>query len=143
MKITYIISDIDKALAFEWIAEELNRNKFPISFVLLNPGASALENFLKEKNIPVTAIVCRGKKDWPSALIKTIRALKQQRPDAVHCHLLQANIIGLLAAKMVGIKKESIPVIILRFTMCTIKKEYYGISGVTKWLPMLLQLVVW
>lgn len=106
MNVTYIISDIDKALAFEWIAEELNQDKFNLSFILLNPGASVLENFLKEKNIPVTAVTCRGKKDWPSALIKTIKALIQQKPDVVHCHLLQANIIGLLAAKMVRVKKR-------------------------------------
>ena len=106
MKVVYIISDIDKALAFEWIAEELNGDNFNLSFILLNPGESALENFLRQKSISVTTIICRGKKDWPSALIKTIRVLKQQRPDVVHCHLLQANIIGLLAAKITGVKKR-------------------------------------
>jgi hypothetical protein len=106
VNVTYIISDIDKALAFEWIAEELNRDKFSLSFILLNPGASVLENFLRQKSISVTTIICRGKKDWPFALIKTIKALRQQKPDVVHCHLLQANIIGLLAAKITGVKKR-------------------------------------
>ena len=106
MKVVHILSDIDKALAFEWIAEELDQQKFNLSFILLNPGPSALENFLKKKNIPVITITCRGKKDWPSALLKTVRALKQQRPDTVHCHLLQANIIGLAAAILAGVKKR-------------------------------------
>jgi glycosyltransferase involved in cell wall biosynthesis len=106
LKITYIISDIDKALAFEWLAQELDQNKFNLSFILLNPGPSVLESFLEKKNIPVTTIICSGKGDWPSALLKTIRLLKKQKPDVVHCHLLQANIIGLLAAKMACVKKR-------------------------------------
>jgi glycosyltransferase involved in cell wall biosynthesis len=106
MKLVYIVSDIDKALAFEWIAEELDQQKFDLSFILLNPGTSVLENFLRYKNIPVITINCRGKKDWPVALGKMVKVLKQQKPDVVHCHLLQANIIGLLAAKLTGIKKR-------------------------------------
>jgi glycosyltransferase involved in cell wall biosynthesis len=106
VKVVYIISDIDKALAFEWIAQELDHPKFELNFILLNPGSSVLESFLRQKKIPVTTITCRGKKDWLSAVIKTVRVLKQQRPDVVHCHLLQANIIGLFAAKLAGIKKR-------------------------------------
>jgi glycosyltransferase involved in cell wall biosynthesis len=98
--VTYIISDIGKALAFEWIADSLDGRKYQLSFILLNPGPSPLEEFLKERNIPVHRVICRGKKDWPSALLQVSRLLKQIRPDVVHCHLLQANIIGLSAAKL-------------------------------------------
>ena len=140
MKVVYIISDIDKALAFEWIVEELNSQKFELSFILLNPGPSMLENFLRQKNIPVITITCRGKKDWPSALIKTVRVLKQQRPDVVHCHLMQANIIGLLAAKLTGIKKRIYTRHHSSLHHVYHKKEYYGTSGATVWLHILLLL---
>ncbi len=40
--ITYIVSNIDKALTFEWVAEFLDTSRFSLSFILLNPGDSAL-----------------------------------------------------------------------------------------------------
>jgi glycosyltransferase involved in cell wall biosynthesis len=106
VKVTYIISDIDKALAFEWISAYINRNQFELSFILLNPGASHLEEHLKASGGTVYRVMCRGKNDWPSAIIKTYSLLKQIKPDIVHCHLIQANIIGLLSAKLAGIEKR-------------------------------------
>lgn len=106
IKVVYIISDIDKALAFEWIAEHLDRNRFELSFLILNPGPSTLEMFLRERNIPVQTILFKGKKDWPSALFKTYQYLSKEKPHIVHCHLIKANIIGLVAAKLGGIKKR-------------------------------------
>ncbi len=102
--VTYIISDIGKALAFEWIAESIDTQKFRLSFILLNPGPSVLEDFLREKGIPVQTVICRSKKDWPKAFVQVSRLLKKWRPAVVHCHLLQANIIGLTAARLRGIK---------------------------------------
>jgi hypothetical protein len=63
-KIVYIISDIDKSLAFEWLATGIDKEQFDLSFILLNPGASHLEEFLIQQNIPVRSLRCRGKKDW-------------------------------------------------------------------------------
>jgi glycosyltransferase involved in cell wall biosynthesis len=106
IKVTYIISDINKALAFEWVAEYLDKQKFTISFILLNPGGSVLEEHLINQSYTVYGVCCRGKKDWPSAIGKTYRLLKKIKPDVIHCHLLQANIIGLTAAKLAGIKRR-------------------------------------
>ena len=106
MKITYIISDINKALAFEWVAQYFDKNKFQLSFILLNPGNSQLEYFLQKQGIEVHQVTCRGKIDWLRATWQTQKLLKKINPDAVHCHLLQANIIGLTAARLVGIKKR-------------------------------------
>tara|TARA_R110000850_G_scaffold20864_6_gene61821 strand:+ start:1932 stop:3047 length:1116 start_codon:yes stop_codon:yes gene_type:complete len=105
-KIVYIISSIYKALAFEWIAEQLNKEKFELSFILLNSGNSELENFLLGKGISVNRIQLNGKKSWPSAFFKIVSYLKKHKPDIIHCHLLDASILGLLAGKLVGIKKR-------------------------------------
>jgi len=105
-KVTYIISDIDKALAFEWIAKYIDKKKFTLSFILLNPGPSYLHRFLQDRNFEVYTIICRSKRDWPSAIVKTRRLLRNIRPQAVHCHLLQANMVGLLAARLAGVKKR-------------------------------------
>lgn len=107
IKVVYIISDIDKALAFEWIAMGLSKEKFELSFLLLTAQKSSiLQTFLEQNNFTVRSIVCAGKKDWPLAWLSIIKYLKRWKPDLVHCHLLQANILGLTAAKVLGIPKR-------------------------------------
>lgn len=105
MFICYIISDIDKALAFEWTATTLKKNH-DIRFILMNSGGSALESFLKQSGIPVVRIICRGKKDWPLAWYQLQRQLRKWKPQVVHCHLLQASILGLSAAWCTSISKR-------------------------------------
>lgn len=106
-KVTYIISDIEKALAFEWIAETLNSEKFEISFILLNrKQGSYLENWLKARQIPVFFVHYESKKQLFSAFWKVRKILKKIGTQVVHCHLFTASLLGLLAAKSLGIKKR-------------------------------------
>jgi glycosyltransferase involved in cell wall biosynthesis len=105
-KITYIISNIDKALAFEWIATHLNKKKFDLRFILLNPGNSALEMFLEKEKIPVKRITYKGKKTLPAALFNTYVHLKKNKPDLVHAHLFDASLIGLSAAWLAGVPQR-------------------------------------
>jgi glycosyltransferase involved in cell wall biosynthesis len=100
--VVYIISDIDKALAFEWISESLPTKGWIVSFILLNPADSNLERHLCEKNLTVHRITCKGKRDWMFAMLKTIKILRKCNPDIVHAHLLTAGIVGLTAAKLSG-----------------------------------------
>lgn len=102
-KVVYVISDIDKALAFEWIADQLNRKEFALSFVLLNSGDSVLEQYLIQRNIPVTRIEAGTKAQWPSALWQLVRIFWRIRPSVVHCHLFTASILGLSAARIAGV----------------------------------------
>lgn len=106
MKVCYIISNIDKALAFEWVAEYLNKPPLELSFILLNPGGSALEGVLAEKKILFSRITYHGKKDLPGAILRIFRFLQAHRIQAVHCHLFDANVAGLLAAKLAGVEKR-------------------------------------
>lgn len=105
-KLTYIVSDIEKALAFEWIAEELS-HKYELSFILLNCKQGCfLENWLKQRNIPVFFVRYEGKKDLPNAFWQIRKLLKELQTEIVHCHLFAASLVGLLAAKSLGIKKR-------------------------------------
>jgi len=105
--LTYIISDINKALAFEWIAEELDKTKFDLHFILLNKKPNCyLETWLKAQNIPVYYVHYEGKKHLFSAFWKVRKILAQNKSKIVHCHLFDASLIGLLAAKSLGIKKR-------------------------------------
>jgi glycosyltransferase involved in cell wall biosynthesis len=102
--ITYIISNTDKALAFEWLATYLDKKKFTPRFILLNPSGSFLESFLTENNFNVLRIPYNGKKDLIKVLFRLYNILKKDRPSVVHTHLFDASLLGLLAAKMAGIK---------------------------------------
>ncbi len=104
-KIVNILSDINKSLSFEWLASELDKEKYDLRFILLNPGPSELEDFLKEKKIVVKRFFSKGKLSWPFAWFKIYRTLKKWKPGIVHCHLQTASILGLSAAKNAGIEK--------------------------------------
>ena len=106
IKVTYIVSEIDKALEFEWVAEYLNKDRFELSFILLNPGSSYLEDYLKKKGIPVKTIRYRGKKDYIAALLKTYFFLRRHRPDIIHVHLFPAGRVGLVAGRLAGIRRR-------------------------------------
>lgn len=106
LKVCYIISDINKALAFEWIASNLDYDRFDVQFILLNPGSSMLEEYLQSHQYRVIRISCAGKKDWPKVWLSLYSLLRKQKPDIVHCHLLTASILGLSAAKFAGIQQR-------------------------------------
>lgn len=106
VKVTYILSKIDKALAFEWIAESFKNTDIQLSFILLNPSESALERYLLSQGIPVKRIPFQSKKNIPLASLYTYLTLRKWKPDIVHCHLFEASIIGLYAAKWANIPKR-------------------------------------
>lgn len=104
LRVAYIVSLVNKAVAFEWIVQHIDRTKFELTFILLNPGESTLEKDLQAENIPVFTIPYTGKRDLPASVLKVRKLLKKQRIDIVHAHLFDASIIGLTAAKLAGIK---------------------------------------
>ncbi len=105
-RIVYIISNIDKAVHFEWLLEYLNKERFSLKFILLNPKDSYLECYLRKNKVPVERIPLRGKKDLISATIKIYILLKIWKADIVHTHLFEANLAGLTAAWLAGIHKR-------------------------------------
>ncbi|MBC7391201.1 MAG: glycosyltransferase family 4 protein [Opitutaceae bacterium] len=104
--ICYVISGIDKAFAFEWISELLDKNKYQLFFVLLHSSGGGLEDYLITNNIPFKRIQYKTKKDLLIATYKTYQYLKLNKIEIVHCHLLDAGLAGILAAKMAGINNR-------------------------------------
>lgn len=97
-RVCYIVSNIDKALAFEWIAKSIDKEKIDLRFLLVNPKDSVLEQFLVKENISVKRITYRSKKDLPFAIIKIFWYLISNSIKVVHCHLFDACIAGMTAA---------------------------------------------
>jgi glycosyltransferase involved in cell wall biosynthesis len=104
IRITYIISHIDQAPFFEKFLRMLDKSKFDVSVLLLNPGESKLEEFIVREGINFRSIKYRGKRDYIKALYKCYRFLKKNRTKIVHAHLIDAGLLGLFAAFLAGIK---------------------------------------
>jgi hypothetical protein len=103
--IAYIISNLDKALAFEWIAAGLDRKKFRLIFILLNPADSPIEQHLI-KDFTVYRIPFHGKNDLLKAAKEIYRILKAENISVIHTHLFEATLTGMIAARLAGVKKR-------------------------------------
>ena len=105
MKLAIVISNIDRWITFEWMADRLVK-EYEVHFVLLNPGNSYFEAYLANRNHAFMRIPYIGKKDLVGATYQLTKCFRTLQPDVVHTHFLDANIAGLLAARMAGIKKR-------------------------------------
>lgn len=105
-KVTYIISQINKAVSFEWKAELMNKQKIELSFILLNACDSELERYLVKNGFDVKQITYNNKFDMPMAFVRSVIFLLKKRPQIVHSHLFEGTLIGLSAAWICRIKKR-------------------------------------
>jgi glycosyltransferase involved in cell wall biosynthesis len=104
LTVTYIISDIDKSLAFEWIANDLRQVN--LVFILIGEKSTRLKLFLDKKNIPVFEI---ADDDYPSAFRKWFHLrslLAKIKPDVIHTHLWRATLLGLTSSWFLKIRKR-------------------------------------
>lgn len=106
ISVVIIISNVDKAIGFEWIVDRIDRTRFDLSFILLNDRPSHLANFLAKAGVRVEELSFAGKKDIPLLILKTARLLRRWKADVVHTHLFGANIIGQTAARLAGVRKR-------------------------------------
>lgn len=106
MNLTYIISDIDKAVFFEKTAISLRNEGYNLNFILINCKDGALESFLLENKFPVSNLECTKIIRSTKTIFQCIRLLKKSKTQSIHCHLGTANWIGLWAGKLSGIKQR-------------------------------------
>ncbi|MFZ6012197.1 MAG: glycosyltransferase family 4 protein [Bacteroidota bacterium] len=105
-KVVYIVSHLDKALAFEWLNDHLDKHKFELSFIMIGDRSTHLARFLQERKTPVTEITYTSAADLPKVFLKVFFLLFRSRPHVVHTHLWIANITGLFAAWLLRIPKR-------------------------------------
>ncbi len=104
-KIIYIVSDINKAISFEWIASALSL-KFDLSFILIGQPKSELSRFLIKKKIEVYEIDNILAFRWLGQWLKIFFILKKEKPAIIHTHLWRANLLGLSTAWLLRIKRR-------------------------------------
>jgi glycosyltransferase involved in cell wall biosynthesis len=103
--IVYVVSLLEKSLAFEWVLSRLAAD-YRVTVILLSPAGSSFETFLNANGIRVVRIKYRSKVDFPIAFIRTFFFMVGTRPAVVHAHLLDAQLIGLGAAWLAGIRRR-------------------------------------
>lgn len=103
LQLIYIVSHVQKSIAFESTALAL-KPYYNLTFLLLNPGTSDLQKFLTDHNIPVKQIRYRDKRDLVSAFFRVFIFLVTKRPQIVHTHLFDAQLVGLTAAWLARIR---------------------------------------
>ncbi len=106
MKICYIISEIDKAVFFEDTAIQLRSQGVELSFVLINSTNGKLHQFLCQHQFEVITLEVGSLLHSRKQIVVCKRWLVQQQITHVHCHLAQANWIGLWASKIAGVKNR-------------------------------------
>lgn len=106
IKLTYVISDVSRALGFEWIIEEIDKKKIDLSFILIGAQETEMEKFLLRKSVKYIRIEYKSKLSLLNAILKSFLFLKKNRSVAVHTHLFTGSFIGLIAAKLAGIQNR-------------------------------------
>ncbi|HTJ49813.1 MAG TPA: glycosyltransferase family 4 protein [Cyclobacteriaceae bacterium] len=106
LKIVYIVSDIQKALAFEWIAQSIDHTKIELTFILLGKPNSELAQELRKLNITVLEFPLGNKFIMLSTLFNVLKSIYRIKPHAIHTHLFYANLIGLTAGKLLNVPKR-------------------------------------
>ena len=104
-KVVYIVSDVEKALAFEWTAQRLI-SEVDLFFILIGKQNTQLSYYLRKNNISCVVI---SDEDLPGNFRKWWKIysiLRTEKPDVVHVHLWRAMLLGLSAAWISGIKKR-------------------------------------
>lgn len=101
-----VVSNVDKAIGFEWLVQRLDKTRFDLRFLLLNEGESQLGNFLRAEEIKVHEVHFGGRPTIPLALLKVLRIFLAEGPDVIHTHLFGANVIGLTAGWLARIRKR-------------------------------------
>lgn len=105
-KVVYIISKVEKAVAFEWIVEAF-KDTLELEFIIIhNNFNTPLVTFLKQHKIKTSLYPYRSKKSLPFLWIKVFFKLLFTKVKAVHTHLFEGSLVGLSAAKFAGIKKR-------------------------------------
>ena len=100
-----MISNVDRWIAFEWIVDQLS-STYNLEFILLNPGNSFLEKHLVEKGIPTVRIEYVGKLSLAKAVYKVWKILNSNKPEIVHCHFIDASLVGLIVARIANVKNR-------------------------------------
>jgi glycosyltransferase involved in cell wall biosynthesis len=102
----FVISKISKVIFYEWLAEELSRELFQVTYVVMNDTPTEVEEALRKKGQTFYHIHYKNKLNMPGAIRRLVRIIRQEKIDVIHAHLLDATLAALIAGKFAGTRKR-------------------------------------
>jgi glycosyltransferase involved in cell wall biosynthesis len=106
IKVVYVISRIDYALGFDWVDKYLDKSKFDLHFIFLNPIAPKLHSDLISRDTKSFFIKFDSKIDYVKVSFKLMKLFFKIKPNVVHVHLIDACLTTMPVAYLMGIKKR-------------------------------------
>lgn len=104
-RIVYFVSMVDNSLPLFWFFRELKKSSVNFDVVFLHPKIPALKIQLENEGIKCHFISYISKAGISLVFFRAFILLLGLKPDVVHTHLFEASLIGLLAARLAGVKK--------------------------------------
>ncbi|WP_051359848.1 glycosyltransferase family 4 protein [Adhaeribacter aquaticus] len=99
-----------RTIAFEWIATGLRELGFQVLVLNIDNGQpSAFEDYMsKLEGVQYKKVQYEGrsKAETLKVILKVYRELRKFKADVINTHYVDANLVGLLAGKMAGVRKR-------------------------------------
>lgn len=99
ISVVHFISSSDRTEYFRLIAKHTDHSRFKMQVGSLE-GRRELQEGLEEVGIPTFALGAGKRWQYPLATLRLALKLRREKVDVLHTHLLDASLVGLLAAKL-------------------------------------------
>jgi glycosyltransferase involved in cell wall biosynthesis len=99
----HFISNSHPSGYFPLIVRHTDHDRFRMQVGTLD-RAGGLQDRLRQVGIPTFALGAESRWRWPFATLRLTARLRRQRIDVLHAHLIEASLVGLLAAKLARTK---------------------------------------
>lgn len=103
-KVCHVSANLSHSLLLEATAKFVDKERYEMSFVFLDPSRPKLADRISAMGLKTTWIKYSTKKGLPQAIFALIKLFRDTRPDIVHCHLVDACLAALTAARLSKVK---------------------------------------
>ena len=101
-----IFSNIDYAKEFVWYGKFIDKSKFNLTCIFLNPSVAPIQLEIEALGVKTINLPYRGKKDLLLTVLRLLKQYIKLKPDIIHTQLFDASFAGLIAARILGIKNR-------------------------------------
>jgi len=105
MKVVYVISKVDSSLPLLWFFREMKKSDVDFHVVFLHSRHPVLKEQLESLGVGCHFVKYDSKADIPRAFLRLCRIINRIGPSLVHTHLFEASLLGLTAAKLLGVDR--------------------------------------
>jgi glycosyltransferase involved in cell wall biosynthesis len=97
-KVLHFAEQADTSGFFPQLAKWHDGERVAMRFGTLKAMDPALREAMLERGVSCFSLDCRGRQDYPLALLNLVRILRREAIHVIHTHLFDPSIVGLIAA---------------------------------------------